>query len=365
MDNLHNRNFETEEIVINRTRTITYGYTEQQWEPVSVEQILTVLEIYDIAHEIECIQKLFINDKPVYEITFTNEESRANAEQKLKGKIPINNTTLNQLDNRKLKNNIQIPLILVTLFETPAELNNEKILNKLKEYGDIKNDVYHHKIRNTNILNGYRTVYFRKINKTIPTVLWISGNRIKIRYDGQDRTPICSFCKVKGHYRDICETLIEINRKKEELQKEMEEEEEIENQRLLECETNWAKAVEEKEKQENKKNYSEIVSSNSTKPSSRQQFQVEMRKHREKTGTTKKKDDLSQRMAEIEQYDKQNVKRHIDKDEKQLLEEQEKKKKRKEAKKKRQQDRKDGKTTSDSESEMLHEWDNSNENFSV
>lgn len=360
MDNLHNRNFDIEEVIINRTRTVTYGYLEQQWEPVSVEQILTVLEIYDI-NEIECIQKLFVNDRPVYEITFIDEESKNGAEHKLKGKILINNTTLNQLENRILKNNIQIPLIPVVLFEIPAELNNEKILNKLKDYGDIKKDVYHHKIKGTNIFNGYRTVYFRKINKSIPTVLWIMGNRIKIKHDGQDRTPICSFCKIKGHYKEICVTLIEINKKKEDLQKEMEQEQETENERLLECETNWAKTVEEKEKQGNKKNYSEIVSSNLNKQSPRKQFQDEMRKHRENKGITKKKDDLSQRIAEIEQYDKTNVKRHMDKDEKQLIEEQEKKKKRKEAKKKRQQDKK---MTSDSETEMLHE-NNSNETFSV
>lgn len=353
------RNYDTEEIIIGRTRTTTYGVEEEQ---VSVEQILTVLQIYEI-DEIECIQKVFIEGKPVYEITYENETAKTKSEEKLKGKIPINNIILQQINNRKLKNTIKIPLTAVTLFESPAELNDEKIMLKMNEYGETKRDVYHHKIKHTNIKNGCRTVYFKKINKSIPTVLWINGNRIKIRYEGQDRTPICSFCKNRGHYRDICETLKELNKKKEELQKEMEEERREEEERDSNLQKSWARAVEENERNETKKQYSDIVSDKGKgKDSSpRKQFQIEMRKNRA-TLDMKKKDDHSQRILDIEAYNTQNVRKHIDKTEEQLKEEQEKKKKRKEEKKKRQQERKlkDGKNNSDSEMDsgdkQLLEW---------
>ena len=41
----------------------------------------------------------------------------------------------------------------------------------------------------------------------IPGTVYFHGNRIKVRYDLQDRTPICSICKTKGHYKNICEVV--------------------------------------------------------------------------------------------------------------------------------------------------------------
>lgn len=370
MDNLqtnqneiNNRNFDTEEIILTRNRTTSYCYTPGvgfEDDQITVEHILTVLEIQNIDH-IECIQKIFQEGKPVFEITFENQESRLKSEEKLKGKIPINNTILTQTDNRKLKNNVRIPLIAVTFFEIPAELEDEKILLKMNEYGDHKKEIFHHKIRGTNILNGYRTLYFKKLNKSIPTVLWISGNKIKIKHDGQDRTPICSFCKHKGHYRDICEVLKEINEKKEHMQQEMERDKREEEQREQNAQISWAQAVEQKEKPEQKKEsrkqYSEILTEKSNENTSprKLKFQQEMRRNREKVNNLQtKKDDFSQRMEEIEQYNLQNIKKHPQKTEEQMKEEKEKKKRRKEEKKKRQNEKKLKETTtvSETDSEM-------------
>ena len=36
-----------------------------------------------------------------------------------------------------------------------------------------------------------------------------------MRYDLQDRTPICSICKTKGHYKNICEQNKEVVQNKE------------------------------------------------------------------------------------------------------------------------------------------------------
>lgn len=394
MDNLINqneeirsKNYDIEEIIIQRNRTTTYAYTEEIIDQITVEQILTVLEIHDII-DIECIQKIFFEGKPVFEITYTNVEERQRSEQILKGKLPINNCVLQQRENRKLKNTIKIPVIAVTLFETPSELDDEKILAKMTEYGEVKKEIYHHKIKHTQIKNGYRTIYYKNINKSIPTILWINGNRIKIRYEGQDRTPICSFCKVKGHYKEICETLKEITEKREQLQKEMEEEKEEEQNRDRNSQLSWAKIMDEKEEKEKekereneninnqnqqKKQFNQVVSGNTNKTdiNSRKNFQEEMRRNREKQKTTAKKTDLSQKMAEIEEYNNKNVKRHIEKTEEQKKEEQEKKKKRKEAKKKRNLERKNDETISLSGSEMeltgeeLSDWNLSHENFSV
>ncbi|MEW8339315.1 MAG: hypothetical protein AB2708_05650 [Candidatus Thiodiazotropha taylori] len=48
---------------------------------------------------------------------------------------------------------------------------------------------------------------FLKINKPIPTTMFIKGNLIKLRHNGQDRTPFCTSCKTKGHYRLECPNL--------------------------------------------------------------------------------------------------------------------------------------------------------------
>ena len=49
-----------------------------------------------------------------------------------------------------------------------------------------------------------RSVNFMTIVNPIPTTIFVRGNRIKPKHEGQDRTPICGICKEKGHYRDEC-----------------------------------------------------------------------------------------------------------------------------------------------------------------
>lgn len=51
----------------------------------------------------------------------------------------------------------------------PHELEDKHIINKLKNYGEIKGDIQRHEIRGTNILNGNRSIDFVKITESIPT----------------------------------------------------------------------------------------------------------------------------------------------------------------------------------------------------
>ena len=67
--------------------------------------------------------------------------------------------------------------------------------------------IYMHKYKNTVILNGVRSLAFTKINKPIPTTMFVKGNLVKLRHNGQDRTPFCTKCKTKGHYRLDCPEL--------------------------------------------------------------------------------------------------------------------------------------------------------------
>ena len=96
----------------------------------------------------------------------------------------------------------------VLIFEAPYELPDVHILAKLQSYRTLQtNQVYSHKIRGCEILNGIKSANFKGIIKQIPTVLYVKGNKIKIKYDKQDRSPICGICRTKGHFRNECPIL--------------------------------------------------------------------------------------------------------------------------------------------------------------
>ena len=112
---------------------------------------------------------------------------------------------------RKLRDIVRNPITKVLIFEAPYELQDRYILQKLAPYGQLQtNSIYSHKIRGYDLYNRVRSINFLKLHKPIPTVLFVRGNRIKIKYDSQNRTPICGICKVKGHFRGDCPRLQEL-----------------------------------------------------------------------------------------------------------------------------------------------------------
>ena len=75
-------------------------------------------------------------------------------------------------------------------------------------YGEVSDQtIYMHRYKDSGILNGVRSLTFVKINKPIPTTMFVKGNLIKLRHNGQDRTPFYTKCKTKGHYRLECPEL--------------------------------------------------------------------------------------------------------------------------------------------------------------
>ena len=100
---------------------------------------------------------------------------------------------------------MQKVLTSVVLYEVADEIEDEEILTVLRKYESIKGGMHRHLHKGFSVENGNRSVLFNDPPENIPTVLWVGGNRVKCRNDRQDRTPICSYCKTKGHYRAICE----------------------------------------------------------------------------------------------------------------------------------------------------------------
>ena len=120
----------------------------------------------------------------------------------------INGNTLQLTTTRTMKDIIRNPVTKVLIFEAPFQLRSTYIIQKLAQYGQLQsNEMYMHKYRGTEIYNGVRSVNFLKIDKPIPTTMFVKGNRVRLRHEDQDRTPICGICRVRGHYRDKCPTI--------------------------------------------------------------------------------------------------------------------------------------------------------------
>ena len=75
----------------------------------------------------------------------------------------------------------------------------------LRKYGNFVRHLH----KGFKIENGNRSILFEEIEKDIPTIIWVQGNKVKVSHEGQDRAPICSYCHTKGHFRAICKKEIE------------------------------------------------------------------------------------------------------------------------------------------------------------
>ena len=168
-----------------------------------------------------------------------------------------NLVSLRKVGNREILRQVQKVLTSVVLYEVADEIEDEEILTVLRKYGNIKGGMHGHRHKGYTVENGNRSVLFDDPPDNIPTVLWVGGNRVKCRYDGQDRTPICSYCKTKGHYRGICEKEkedIDFRRRmqdeheNEDMRRAQEKEEEKEARLQRQAELAWVKLQEEKER---------------------------------------------------------------------------------------------------------------------
>ena len=105
-----------------------------------------------------------------------------------------------------------VQLTKVSMYEVADEIEDDEILETLAEYGEIVGGITRHKHKGYDVENGVRSVVFYKEPKNIPGTIRVDGNKVKVRYDTQDRTPICSICKTKGHYKNFCKKNKEVER---------------------------------------------------------------------------------------------------------------------------------------------------------
>ena len=195
------RNYRLQTVVLDRPYTATFGSRVGQ---IPIDIIVKYLEQIKVLPDIKCINNVSKNDREtVIEITFRDFADKIN-----KNTLRHQDLSFEQLDTRSLKDVKIQPLTRVMIYEAPYELENQHIFNKLRTYGEVADQtIYMHRYKNTGILNGVRSLAFTKINKPIPTTMFVKGNLVKLRHNGQDRTPFCTKCKTKGHYRLDCPQL--------------------------------------------------------------------------------------------------------------------------------------------------------------
>ena len=136
---------------------------------------------------------------------FKNQTIKSKIKAFIEPEVNCSGQTCKIVENRDVKTTKKVPLTTVIIYEAPYELEDHHVYKVMRKFGEIKGGISRHKHRGTNIENGNRSLIYAAEPRNIPGTLWIQGNRVKVRYDGQNRKPICSHCKATGHYYKDCE----------------------------------------------------------------------------------------------------------------------------------------------------------------
>ena len=171
---------------------------------LTVSQILNFICTVCDQSRLKNVMRLYDSNNQndiIFEMNFFqyNDKARFMAEVCQQGKVQISGVTLNEIQNRQVIRQVQKELTSVVLYE----IEDEEILTILRKYGSIKGGMHRHLHKGFSVENGNRSVLYNDPPENIPTILWVGGNRVKCLYKGQDRTPICSFCKIKKYLFEV------------------------------------------------------------------------------------------------------------------------------------------------------------------
>lgn len=205
----NNETYFVRETEIPREKTLSVLI--RNYDDISADKVFAFFKNLNQLEGITCIQKITEEKVNIYEVTFRTESSKEECQQLLTNtaqELQIDGKKIEITRTKPLKDYVKVPVTRVLIYECPYELPDSYIIDKLKNYGLLlSQQVDHHKFRGTEIHNGVRSINFTEIVNSIPTTLYVKGNRIKLKHIGQDRTPVCSICKEKNHYRTNCPTL--------------------------------------------------------------------------------------------------------------------------------------------------------------
>ena len=198
-----------EETIEHTQEDDTLTLRQEDGEPVPVERIITYLRLNDLLKDCWCVQTVANQKEKLHEIVVHAEVDLQTFVTKLfTNELIIDGHKFKVTSTRCLKETVKRPLTKVMIYEAPFHLRNDLILQKLANYGTLQdNKMVMYKHKGTEVYTGARSINFKTIYKPIPTVLFVHGNRCKIKHVDQDRTPICGICRTRGHFRDDCPQL--------------------------------------------------------------------------------------------------------------------------------------------------------------
>lgn len=154
-----------------------------------------------VAGLIQCFQSTGPNK---YLATFHNERDKETFSSHFQDEFRMEGQLFKILQAPPLlwenkRNNIQI-----TLFGTPFELKPEYVRNKLTKYCDVESINYCKYKDFPNIESGVRIVIARSIKQDIPRKIYIKGQPITVKYEGQPTGKKCFNCGEYGHLSTDC-----------------------------------------------------------------------------------------------------------------------------------------------------------------
>ena len=172
-----------------------------------------------LEQSVECIHKIQYQELVLFVITAKTTEDKIKISTTLEAtNKAINGDRLRRHTHITLKGIQRIPAIKVWIYEAPYEIENMHIWQKRCTYGEQRDQaITRHNIPGLDIYNGVRSLSFKNISMPIPATLFVRGNRIRVKYLGQDRTPTCSICNTRGHYRMECPRAQETPKQRENL----------------------------------------------------------------------------------------------------------------------------------------------------
>ena len=178
-------------------------------EKIDQNQLAIMLKTLGLADQVAMIQRVNYINTTRLEVSLKSGYSISDMKRKINSSnIEINGNQISVDEPRPYKDLIKTTITKVLIFEAPYELPDKYLLQKLAPYGHLHtNEVHSHKIRGFDILNGVNLINFKDITTPIPTVIYVRGNKIKIKYEKQDRTAYCGICQERGHHRGECEKL--------------------------------------------------------------------------------------------------------------------------------------------------------------
>jgi len=163
-------------------------------------QTVDVLQKLRVIDTVKCCQR---TQRNAFDITFRTRESKETFLESFEA-IHIGENTLHSIQSPNLTWERLAPNIRITIFGLPCEIDDSAISQKLAKYCDV-DKVSRSRYRNfPSVESGVRVVETKIIKTPIPNRLYIRGQRVNLKYQGQPSGKKCYNCGKYGHLIAEC-----------------------------------------------------------------------------------------------------------------------------------------------------------------